>query len=61
MRKNIRHTCDDLSRRIADNYIETVENDCVKIYLKRVFENIFWKAIDERKRRQMKRMKSKYG
>lgn len=41
MRKNIRHTCDDLSRRIADNYIETVENDCVKIYLKRVFENIF--------------------
>lgn len=24
MRKNIRHTGDDLSRRIADNYIETV-------------------------------------
>lgn len=46
MRKNIRHTCDDLSRRIADNYIETVRLKTIawkytwNVYLKIYFEKL---------------------
>lgn len=50
MRENIRHTGDDLSRRIGRQLYRngSIENDCVKLYSETfIFENIFWKVIDE--------------
>lgn len=44
MRENIRHTGDDLSRRIGRQLYRngSIENDCVKLYSETfIFENIF--------------------